>query len=181
MCSPKASQQASSRYEWYTFTTFTELCRTFIGSGSCPLSEVIRGRFCPYKAEVFLILPQLKPCSNMSDLSSFHSIALTSQLVKVFEAVIRDALPDYLESNDLLGKFQQGFRKGRSCLSSFMTYYQNILKSLEEGINVDSLFLDFTKAFDKVNYSVLHHRLWDLRGYGRTVIWIYCFLKDRTQ
>ena len=50
---------------------------------------------------------------------------------------------------------------------------KNILKSLEEGVNVDSLFLDFAKAFDKVDYGILFHRLQELRVYGRRAIWIY--------
>ena len=61
---------------------------------------------------------------------------------------------NFLESNGLLGQFQFGFRKGRSCLSSMLEYYDKIVQSVEAGINVDSVYLDFEKAFDKVDHGL---------------------------
>ena len=111
----------------------------------------------PRRLKYSFILPQLKPASNKSEPSSGRPIAVTSQLIKVFECVIKNELSEYVENNNLLGHFQQGFRRGRSCLSTLMTFSEEILKPLEEGVNVESLFLDFTKAFDKVDFGVLFH------------------------
>ena len=88
---------------------------------------------------------------------------------------------NFLESNGLLGQFQFGFRKGRSCLSSMLEYYDKIVQSVEAGFNVDSVYLDFEKAFDKVDHGLLCHRLKEKRIWGKTGIWLADFLKNRVQ
>ena len=57
----------------------------------------------------------------------------------------------------------------------------DILKSLEEGINVNSLFRYFAKTFNKVDYSVLLHLLRELRIYGKSAVCINSFLQNLRQ
>ena len=46
---------------------------------------------------------------------------------------------------------------------------------------VDMIYLDFSKAFDKVDHSVLLHKLKSIGIRGNLGSWIGNFLKDRTQ
>ena len=62
-----------------------------------------------------------------------------------------------------------------------LEYYEKIVQSVEAGINVDSLYLNFEKAFDKVDHGLLCHRLKEKRIWGKTGIWVADFLKTRTQ
>ena len=48
---------------------------------------------------------------------NYRPISLTSQLIKLFERVLKNHLVNHLESNDLIGSFQHGFRNKRSCLT----------------------------------------------------------------
>ena len=91
------------------------------------------------------------------------------------EKIIKPNLIKHLESNNLLGKFQFGFRSGRSCLASLLGYYEKILEITENGGNVDSLFLDFEKAFDKVDHGLLCHCLKENGIIGNTGSWIASF------
>ena len=50
---------------------------------------------------------------------------------------------------------------------------------MENGGNVDSLFLDFEKAFDKVDHGLLCHRLKEKGITKHTGIWIANFLKEQ--
>ena len=52
-----------------------------------------------------------------------------------------------------------GFRSKRSCLSQLLNHYNEVLKGLEDGYNVDSVYLDFSKAFDKVNKGILSKKI----------------------
>ncbi|XP_076053570.1 uncharacterized protein LOC143032588 [Oratosquilla oratoria] len=70
--------------------------------------------------------------------------------------------------------------KGRSCLSNLLTHYDWLLRNLSGGKNVDIVFLDFAKAFDKVDHGVLH-KAKDLGISGKLGIWLHSFLTDRTQ
>ena len=48
------------------------------------------------------------------------------------------------------------------------------------GNSVDMVYLDFAKAFDKVDHGVLLHKIKTLRITGRLGVWLYHFLTDRT-
>ena len=65
----------------------------------------------------------------------------------------------FLENSGAMNINQHGFRNGRSCLSQLLAHYDFILSKLETGQNVDVIYLDFAKAFDKVDHGVLLHKL----------------------
>lgn len=75
-------------------------------------------------------------------------------------------IPPYLETNDLMNPGKNDFLAGLLCLSPLLEHHENILTSLEEGYNVDVLYLDFKKAFDKIDHGVLLHKLKKLGVYG---------------
>ena len=87
-----------------------------------------------------------------------------------------------LEGNNLLNANQHGFQSKRSCLlTQPLKNYDTILNLVEEGKNVDVVYLDFAKAFDEVDHGILCHKMKQL-GIGEKVgTWIYNFLSDRTQ
>ena len=78
---------------------------------------------------------------------------MTPVICKVMESVIRDKMFDYLFSNNLLANEQHGFMPGRSCVTQLLTALQSWTESLERGIPVDVLYLDFSKAFDSVPHE----------------------------
>jgi hypothetical protein len=51
----------------------------------------------------------------------------------------------------------------------YIEYVDNISKNLQEGRQTDILIMNFAKAFDKVNHSLLIHKL---RYYGIAFIWM---------
>ena len=65
----------------------------------------------------------------------------------------------HLEVYNKLNPDQHGFRSKRSCLSQLLEHYDEILSHLEDGKNVDSLYLNFSKAFDKVDIGILCQKL----------------------
>ena len=85
---------------------------------------------------------------------NYRPIALTSHLIKIFEKVIRNKLVSYLEQNNLLNATQHGFRIGRSCLSQLLEHFDKITKLMEDGHDVDVVYVDFAKAFDKVDINI---------------------------
>ena len=95
----------------------------------------------------------------------FRPVALISHIIKVFERVVRQSLVKYLEENCYMAPGQHGFRSLRSTLTQLLTQYEEILEDLNSGqpCGVDTVYLDFSKAFDKVVHGVLLHKLRDLR------------------
>jgi len=62
---------------------------------------------------------------------------------------------------------QHGFMPGRSTITQLLKYYDDILFHLELGREVDAVYLDFAKAFDKVDHGILLHKLKQLRIEGK--------------
>ena len=57
-------------------------------------------------------------------------------------------------------------------------YLHHVL--LSSDTTVDMIYLDFSKAFDKVDHGVLLHKLKDLGNTGKLGIWFFQFLTNRT-
>ena len=100
-----------------------------------------------------LIVPVYKGKSRSLP-QNYRPIALTSHLVKVFEKVVRSNLVKFMEQHRLFNHSQHGFRGGRSCLSQLLNHFDRITSLLEDGSAVDVIYLDFAKAFDKVDLGV---------------------------
>ena len=113
--------------------------------------------------------------------ANYRPVALTSHLIKLFERVMKKYLISYLEENNLFNPGQHGFRQGRSCLSQLIAHFDNISRLLEDGKNVDVVYLDFAKAFDKVDFLATLRKLHQMGISGKVGKWIYSFLTNRTQ
>ena len=97
---------------------------------------------------------------NMSCIpKNYRPVALTSHILKIFERVMRRAIVKHLEENSLLPSGQHGFRALCCTLTQLLTYWDEILEDLQLGGGVDSIYLDFSKAFDKLETGVLLHKL----------------------
>ena len=112
---------------------------------------------------------------------NYRPIALTSHLIKVFEKVLRNHVVAYMERHGLFNPSQHGFRLGRSCLSQLIAHYDHILELLANGVNVDVVYIDFAKAFDKVDFMVTLKKLKGLGISGKVGKWIHSFLTNRSQ
>ena len=81
----------------------------------------------------------------------------------------------------MLDSTQHGSRPGRSTLSQLIFQYDRVLKLLENGENVDVVYLDFAKAFDKVDLGILVIKLIKLGIKGALLRWIASFILGRRQ
>ena len=127
-----------------------------------------------------LIIPVHKGKSRSLP-QNYRPIALTSHLVKVFEKVVRQNLVRFMDQHELFNHSQHGFRGGRSCLSQLLNHIDRITSLLERGNAVDVIYLDFAKAFDKVDIGITLRKLKSLGIRGQLGRWLTSFLLDRQQ
>lgn len=118
---------------------------------------------------------------SQADPSNYRPIALTSHIIKVLEKILVNYMTSYLEENNKLNKHQYGFRAGRSCLAQLLAHHETVLTSLEHNSNVDVIYLDFTKAYDKVDIGILLHKVREMGITGKLGLWLHSFLTDRKQ
>jgi len=113
--------------------------------------------------------------------SNYRPISLTSISCKIMERLIHTHLFSHLESHNILCDQQHGFRPRRSCESQLITTVNNITKALDRGLQTDIIFLDLSKAFDKVPHHHLCNRLSFYGIRGNILTWIQNFLSNRHQ
>ena len=112
---------------------------------------------------------------------NYRPISLTSHLIKIFERVLRKKIVSYLEDNNIICRNQHGFRNGRSCLTQLLNHIDLILKNFLNNNDTDAIYLDFAKAFDKVDHQILLQKIYAYGIRGKVLSWITSYLSDRTQ
>ena len=110
---------------------------------------------------------------------NYRSISVTSVICKVYERIIRKQVFSFLCDKNSLNDTQHGFRSGRSCLSALLDVYDDVMHMLNRVSIVDIVYLDFAKAFDKVDHDILLHKVKDLGITGKLSQWFYHFLTNR--
>ena len=98
---------------------------------------------------------------------NFRPVALTSHMIKIFEKVIRGVLVRHIEESSYLPEGQHGSRAKRSTLTQLIAFSDKVLEGLESGPGVDSVYLDFSKAYDKAETGVLLHKLKEAKVFGK--------------
>ena len=112
---------------------------------------------------------------------NYRPISLTEALCKVMEKLLRDVIVDHLQNEKLLSPKQYGFITGRSTVTQLLFYLDECIKTVADGGVVDSVYLDFSKAFDTVPHRRLLKKLQAYGIDGDILQWIQAFLQGRTQ
>ena len=86
----------------------------------------------------------------------------------------------HLDNNNLITPLQHGFRKGRNCETQLITTARDFAQTLNNKGQTDAVLLDFSKAFDKVDHSILISKAETLGIGTQMTKWIASFLRNRT-
>ncbi|KAK4832507.1 hypothetical protein QYF61_023572 [Mycteria americana] len=115
------------------------------------------------------------------DPGNYRPVSLTSVPGKLMEQIILSAITRHVENNQGIKPSQHGFRKGRSCLTNLISFYDKVTRLVDEGKAVDVVYLDFSKAFDTVSHSILLEKLAAHGLDGCTLRWVKNWLDGRAQ
>uniref|UniRef100_A0A669B412 Reverse transcriptase domain-containing protein n=1 Tax=Oreochromis niloticus TaxID=8128 RepID=A0A669B412_ORENI len=126
------------------------------------------------------VLPLLKG-GDPSVLTNYRPISNLCVLSKIMESLVCDQLKEFLYSNDIVSKFQSGFRKKHSTNTATMKVINDIIMALDKKLYCASLFIDLSKAFDTVDHAVLKNRLLSLGLSEHAIAWFSNYLNNRTQ
>ena len=103
----------------------------------------------------------------------YRPVSLTSIVGKLFESIIKDNIVEHLGKHSLIKDNQHGFTKGKSCLTNLLSFIDAVTMSVDEGNQLDIVYLDFAKVFDKVPYQRL------LKKIRRSWHYWFCFKLDK--
>ena len=112
---------------------------------------------------------------------NYRPISLTSIPCKIMELLLKDAIVKHLNENNLIKESQHGFMKNKSCTTNLLEFLEVLTKALDSGDCFDVIYLDFSKAFDKVPKLRLIETLKAHGISGEILIWLSSWLSDRKQ
>ena len=101
----------------------------------------------------------------------------------MLEKLLFDSLYSYLVSGDLLNPNQVSFRPGDLTVNQLISITYKIFKTLDRNpsLDVPSVYLDISKAFDRVVHDALIYKLKQCDVSGQLLSILHCFFKDRKQ
>jgi hypothetical protein len=115
-----------------------------------------------------IITPIPKSSTNdPRDPSKYRGIMLTCSMYKIYVSVINNRVSEWCESNDKLANEQYGFRKKRSTIDHVLNITNIIQTRKCLKLPTFCAFIDFKKAYDCINRSILWNKLYNLGICGK--------------
>ena len=118
---------------------------------------------------------------NQMFFNNYRPVSLLSTFSKILEKVMYERLLDFLNEHKILFQYQFGFRKNHSTQLALTVLMDKVIKSIENGDHVIGVFLDFSKAFDTVDHSILLNKLHHYGIRGSALEWFRSYLSNRQQ
>ena len=83
-----------------------------------------------------------------NDLRNYQPFSLTSVLGEIMEKIL-------LEGREVIHENQHGCTNGKYCLTNLVVFSDGVTESMDKERATDVIYLNFSKAFDKVPHKVL--------------------------
>ena len=132
----------------------------------------------PTSWKVATVVPLYKG-GGKSSMGNYRPISLLPVPGKILERIVHRVISNHLEANDLLTKFQAGFRKGYSTTSSIVSITNDIFEGINNQKVTMAVFVDLAKAFNTVNHVILLVKLIKLGITGTLLSWCRSYLSNR--
>ena len=114
-------------------------------------------------------------------IKNYRPVSLLPVCGKVFERLLYNKMFSFFSENDLISLKQSGFRPGDSCTNQLLSIAHEILSAFDDGHEVRGVFLDISKAFDRVWHEGLLFKLQQYGISGELITLIKDFLSCRKQ
>lgn len=127
------------------------------------------------------IVPVPKPNTDPKFSKNYRPISLLSNIGKIFESIILQKINDHILDNDILKKYQFGFRSQHSTVHGLSIMSDFISSHLNNRCASIVLSLDFEKAFDTAWQEGIIYKMFRIFNFNANVCrFIYSYLAGRS-
>lgn len=116
---------------------------------------------------------------SKSDITNYRGIAKLLVIPKLFESIVKCKIYEKIKNS--ISPCQHGFVAGRSTTTNLVLFTSKLINLLEKGSQIDAVYTDFSKAFDKVIITLLINKLAALGFHSSLLRWLSSYLTNRFQ
>ena len=117
---------------------------------------------------------------DKSSVKNYRPISILPTISLVFERIVFNKTINFVSKS--ISPSQFGFLKNHSTLQQLLIFLDSIYKSFDnKKSHVDTIYLDFKKAFDSVPHNELLYKLWSFGITGDLWHWFKAYLTSRFQ
>jgi hypothetical protein len=131
-----------------------------------------------WKVATILPIPKVL---NTEKGEEFRGINVLPLYEKILEKIVYIQFKMLIDANNVLCSNQSGFRPGHSCETSLQLLLKRWKEELDLNKCIVSVFLDFKRAFETIDRSILLDKLQKYGVGGNVLVWFKSYLTDRTQ
>ena len=142
----------------------------------------LRKRQVPEEWKRAVVLPVFKGGNrDRQEVLNYRPISLTPCVTRVLEKILNTQLLKYLQDNSLICQQQAGFLPLQSTTTQLCSLIHQWQMALDRGDNVEAVFLDLSKAYDRVSVPGLISKM-SQAGFSQSMLqWFSSFLERRQQ
>nr|CAI5870437.1 unnamed protein product [Callosobruchus analis] len=116
---------------------------------------------------------------NRSIIENYRPISILCNFAKVFEVILYNRIYSVIHRS--LSPFQHGFLAGRSTVTNLTVFTQAAVACVDKKGQLDAVFTDFTKAFDKLDHNILLGKLSQFGLHSSALLLVKSYLHQRQQ
>ena len=114
-------------------------------------------------------------------ITNYRPVSLLPICGKIFEKIIFDNLYGYVLKNNFISDKQSGYRNNDSTVKQLLSITHEIYKAFDNSQEIRAVFLDISRAFDRVWHEGLIFKLKSIRIEGEMINILEDFLSERMQ
>ena len=113
--------------------------------------------------------------------NNYRPISILPCFSKILEKLVYNRMLHHLNEHNILYEHQYGFRKNHSTEMALLQLAENIYSSINNKEFALGIFLDPSKAFDTVDYTILLDKLHHYGFQDKTFKWLSSYVYNREQ
>ena len=134
----------------------------------------------PNKLKIARVTPVFKK-GDKCELSNYRPISVLPCFSKILERIVYNRTVKFLDQNNILGRYQYGFRSNYSTSMALTDIANKIVDTFEENSFLIGVFVDLSKAFDTINHNIMLAKLQYYGFRGVAYSWFNSYLSNRYQ
>ena len=176
----RALKHSSAGYDGIHAKVLKHIYRLIIEPLTHVLHLSISQGFFPNEMKLAKIIPLYKSGDTIH-IGNYRPVSVLPIFSKLLERLMYNRVFSFININNILYKYQFGFREKHSTNLALITLIDKIASAIDNGDMFLGVFLDFKKAFDTVNHNILLHKLFKYGIRGIAFNWFQDYLRGRKQ